>query len=65
MLRIQRAAAQFRDTEVTGTTVEMVKVHENKKHGTVADKTMVRTKLQKRLGRLITCAEGGLACDER
>ena len=33
--------------------IEIVKVQENKKHRTVEDKTMARTKMQKRLGRLI------------
>ena len=52
-LRIQRAEAQIRDTKVKGMMIEMVKIQENMKHRMVEDKTMARTNMQKRLGRLI------------
>ena len=44
--RSQRAEAQLQDTK--GTTVETVKVQENRKHRTLEDKRMVRTKCAER-----------------
>ena len=58
-LRIQRDEAQIRDTQVKGMMIDMVKVQENKQHRRVEDKTMARTKMQKRLGRLDQTARPG------